>query len=92
MRFLMNWRTTISDLNQVIFANIDNKDPWSIDSYISSGGYEAWRNILNDQTNPYNAETVIEMIKKSGLTSSSIFSNNLHSCSRIDNFSSDENL
>ena len=63
----MSWRTIISDLNQVIFANIDNKDPWSIDSYISSGGYEAWRNILNDQTKPYNAETVIEMIKKSGL-------------------------
>ena len=63
----MNWRTTISDLNQVIFANIDNKDPWSIDSYISSGGYEAWRNILNDQTKPYNAEAIIEMIKESGL-------------------------
>ena len=67
MKFLMNWRIKISDLNQVIFANINNKNPWSIDSYISSGGYEAWRNILNDQTKPYNAETIIEMIKESGL-------------------------
>ena len=33
-----------------------------------------------------------DIIKKSGCISSNIFSNNLHSCSRIDNFSSDENL
>ena len=60
----MSWRITISDLNQVIFSNINDKDPWSIDSYISSGGYEAWRNILNDQTKPYSAESIIEMIKE----------------------------
>ena len=63
----MSWRITISDLNQVIFSNINDKDPWSIDSYISSGGYEAWTNILNDQSNSYNAEIIIEMIKESGL-------------------------
>jgi len=67
MQLLMNWRITISDLNQVVFANINDKDPWSIDSYISSGGYDAWRNILNDQTNSYNSELIIEMIKESGL-------------------------
>ena len=38
----------MNELNQVVFANIDVQEPWTIDSYIASGGYEAWKNILNN--------------------------------------------
>ena len=31
----------MNQLNQVVFANIDEKEPWTIDSYIASGGYQA---------------------------------------------------
>ena len=39
----------MNELNQVVFSNIDEQESWTIDSYIASGGYEAWKNILSNK-------------------------------------------
>ena len=57
----------MNQLNQVVFANIDEKEPWTIDSYIASGGYQAWKNILNNKNDSYKPENIIETIQESGL-------------------------
>ena len=57
----------MSQLNQVVFANIDKQEPWTIDSYIASGGYEAWKNILHNKNDSYKPENIIETIQESGL-------------------------
>jgi len=57
----------MNQLNQVVFANIDEEEPWTIDSYIASGGYEAWKNILNNKNDSYQPENIIEIIQESGL-------------------------
>ena len=33
----------MTDLNQVIFSNINDQDPWSFQAYLSSGGYQTWK-------------------------------------------------
>jgi NADH-quinone oxidoreductase subunit F len=51
--------------NEVCFATLQFKDqPWSYDNYLKTGGYEAWRKILNEKISP---EDVIEEVKTSGL-------------------------
>ena len=57
----------MNELNQVVFANIDEQEPWAIDSYIASGGYEAWKNILSNKDDSYMPENIIEIIQESGL-------------------------
>ena len=57
----------MNQLNQVVFANIDEKEPWTIDSYIASGGYEAWKNILTNKNDSHKPENIIETIQESGL-------------------------
>jgi len=57
----------MNELNQVVFSNIDNKDPWTIDSYINSGGYEAWKRILTNKSDSYSPENIIQTIQDSGL-------------------------
>ena len=57
----------MNQLNQVVFANIDEQEPWTIDSYIASGGYEAWKNILHNKNDSYKPENIIETIQESGL-------------------------
>ena len=57
----------MNQLNQVVFANIDEQEPWTIDSYIASGGYEAWKNILTNKNDSYKPENIIETIQESGL-------------------------
>jgi NADH-quinone oxidoreductase subunit F len=39
-------------------------NPWSLDTYRSVGGYQAWQQILSDKTAP---QTIIEKVKASGL-------------------------
>lgn len=39
-------------------------DPWTLDAYETTGGYAAWRKILQDRT---SADEIIEEIKTSGL-------------------------
>jgi NADH-quinone oxidoreductase subunit F len=50
---------------QVCFATLQFDDtPWSYDNYLKTGGYQAWKKILQEKISP---EDVVEEIKKSGL-------------------------
>jgi NADH-quinone oxidoreductase subunit F len=50
---------------QVCFATLQFEDtPWSYDNYLKTGGYQAWKKILEEKISP---EDVVEEIKKSGL-------------------------
>ncbi len=51
--------------NEVCFATLQFEDtPWSYENYLKTGGYQAWRKILQEKITP---ETVIEEVKASGL-------------------------
>ncbi|MEA3411833.1 MAG: NADH-quinone oxidoreductase subunit NuoF [Pseudomonadota bacterium] len=49
---------------QVCYATLSREEPWSYETYVSLGGYQAWRNILENKTSP---EEIIEEVKASGL-------------------------
>ncbi|MEX2515770.1 MAG: NADH-quinone oxidoreductase subunit NuoF [Gammaproteobacteria bacterium] len=51
-------------LNEVCYATLKYDQPWSLESYRKTGGYEAWQKILSDGTTP---DAVIEELKVSGL-------------------------
>jgi len=51
-------------INQVCFRTLDKKDPASLATYESLGGYSVWRRILKDKP---SADELIDEIKKSGL-------------------------
>jgi NADH-quinone oxidoreductase subunit F len=51
-------------LNSVCYATLRLDQPWTLESYLEVGGYEAWKKILADKTPP---EAVVEEVKKSGL-------------------------
>ena len=50
--------------NEVCFATLQYDQPWSMESYLKSGGYQALKKILNEKISP---EDVIEEVKASGL-------------------------
>ena len=50
--------------NEVCFATLQYDQPWSLESYLKSGGYQSLKKILNEKIPP---ETVIEEVKASGL-------------------------
>ncbi len=51
--------------NDVCFATLQFEDqPWSYANYLKTGGYQAWRKILEQKITP---EAVIEEVKSSGL-------------------------
>ncbi len=50
--------------NEVCFATLQYDQPWSMESYLKSGGYQALKKILVDGMTP---EDVIEEVKASGL-------------------------
>ena len=56
----------MSKYNQVIYANINESNSWTLDEYLKQGGYSVWKQILSDQSNK-TREWVIEEVKKSGL-------------------------
>ena len=56
----------MSKYNQVIYANINDSNSWTLDQYLKQGGYSVWKQILSDQSNK-TSEWVIEEVKKSGL-------------------------
>ena len=56
----------MSKYNQVIYANINESNSWTLDEYLKQDGYSVWRQILSDQSNK-TSEWVIEEVKKSGL-------------------------
>ena len=50
--------------NEVCFATLQYDQPWSLESYIKSGGYQALKKIFDEKLTP---EAVIEEVKASGL-------------------------
>jgi len=50
--------------NEVCFRTLHKDRSWKLDTYVSEGGYEALKQILENKTLP---EDIIEMVKKSGL-------------------------
>ena len=51
-------------LNQVCFKTLEFPEPWTLESYLKLGGYEAWKKILADRI---PKQTIIEEVKASGL-------------------------
>ena len=49
---------------RVCLPDPDLKEPWTLSAYESTGGYDAWRKIINENTPP---EEIIENLKSSGL-------------------------
>ena len=52
------------ELNQVCYRTLHLKDPWSLKSYESVGGYQVWRRILKEKMPP---NKIIDEIKLSAL-------------------------
>ncbi|MDJ0882384.1 MAG: NADH-quinone oxidoreductase subunit NuoF [Gammaproteobacteria bacterium] len=50
--------------NEVCFATLQYDQPWTLDSYLKSGGYQALKKIFDNKLSP---EDVIEEVKTSGL-------------------------
>ena len=50
--------------NEVCFATLQYDQPWTLENYLKSGGYQALKKILNEKMPPDN---VIEQVKASGL-------------------------
>ncbi|MBL8999336.1 MAG: NADH-quinone oxidoreductase subunit F, partial [Gemmatimonadetes bacterium] len=50
--------------NEVCYRTLGLDQPWSIKTYMSVGGYEAWKKILAGQL---TADQVIDEVKRSGL-------------------------
>ena len=53
--------------NSICFSNIHQPESWKIENYISSGGYLQWKKILQGQPGDKARETIIEIVKTSGL-------------------------
>jgi len=51
-------------LNQVCYNTLEFDQPWTWDTYLKVGGYEAWKKILKEKTPP---EEIIQQVKDSGL-------------------------
>ncbi|MCO6413711.1 MAG: NADH-quinone oxidoreductase subunit NuoF [Thiogranum sp.] len=50
--------------NQVCFTTLEFDQPWTLENYRKTGGYQAWEKILAEKT---PQETIIEEVKKSAL-------------------------
>ncbi len=51
-------------VNEVCFATLQYDQPWTMESYLKSGGYQGLRKILDEKMSPGD---VIEQVKASGL-------------------------
>ncbi len=51
-------------INQVCYATLEFDEPWTFENYLETGGYEAWRKILQEKT---PRGDIIDIVKKSGL-------------------------
>ena len=51
----------MTELNQVCFRTLHHVKPWSLEAYLSVGGYEVWRKILREKTPP---DDIINELKK----------------------------
>jgi NADH-quinone oxidoreductase subunit F len=51
-------------LNEVCLETLKYDPPWTLESYLKTGGYQAWQRIVKEKVAP---DTIIDEIKKSGL-------------------------
>lgn len=51
-------------VNEVCYATLEHDEPWSYETYLETGGYEAWRRILKEKISP---DSVIQELKDSNL-------------------------
>ncbi len=51
-------------INNVCYQTLKFDEPWTLDNYISVGGYSAWQKIFQENISP---DDVLEQIKASGL-------------------------
>jgi len=51
-------------IDQVCYATRQFDEPWTLENYVRSGGYAAWRKIIEEKTPPAD---IIDEVKKSGL-------------------------
>jgi NADH-quinone oxidoreductase subunit F len=51
-------------LNEVCLQTLRYEPPWSLDSYLRTGGYRAWQTVLEAKLAP---DAIIDELKKSGL-------------------------
>jgi NADH-quinone oxidoreductase subunit F len=54
----------MTNINQVCYATLQYDEPWTLENYRKTGGYEAWSRIIREQIPP---EKIIEEVKASGL-------------------------
>ena len=50
--------------HSVVYTTLHFDTPWSYESYLKTGGYSAWKKILDEKIPP---EQVVDMVKQSGL-------------------------
>ena len=50
--------------NEVCFATLQFDQPWTLENYLKTGGYQAWKKILAEKT---PREVIIDEVKKSSL-------------------------
>ena len=50
--------------NQVCFTTLQFDEPWTLENYLKTGGYDAWKKILAEKTSP---EEIIAEVKSSAL-------------------------
>ncbi len=48
----------------VVYETLRFDEPWTLENYLATGGYEAWKRILKEKITP---EQVVEEVKASGL-------------------------
>jgi len=49
---------------QICFATLKHKEPWTLASYLEVGGYDAWKKILRDKPAPTE---IVDEVKRSAL-------------------------
>ncbi len=50
--------------HNVVFSTLDAETPWSMETYLAQGGYQAWRKILEEKT---PGDVIIDTVKESAL-------------------------
>jgi len=50
--------------HNVVFATLDAKEPWSMETYLAIDGYKAWKKILAEKT---DQGEIIQNVKNSAL-------------------------
>jgi NADH-quinone oxidoreductase subunit F len=50
--------------HQVVYTTLHFDKPWSMDSYVKTGGWEAWKKILAEKPDP---ASIVDIVKQSGL-------------------------